>query len=186
MGALIGGYQNTKAVRFAFDGRRLACGPTLRVRLFFPIVAAVFLAGLGRMLFVMRRDVLSDGIQFGEGVALAAAAVFIPVLLLQFVWAVRYERSFTWDFVARTIVATRREFGRRSRLEMPATDVTSLDVSVIQRLRTRMPSSRTITCHCLKLNLKDGWVLSLLETTEPSVVAAVADIIHQQAHVPLQ
>ena len=184
-GALIGGYQKTKAARFTFDGRRLVCLPTWRVRLFYPIVASFILFGLGRMLYVIYRDGLSDGIQRGEGAALAAAAIFIPLLLLQFVWAFRYERSFTWDFVGETIVATRREFGRRLRFEMPAADVASVETTVIPRRRSRKSGSSTIDCHCLNLVLKDGQVLLLLETTDESVVSSVADVIRERAQLPM-
>jgi hypothetical protein len=182
--ALIGGYQKTKAVRYTFDGRRLICRPTWRARLFYPIVASFILFGLGWMLFGIYREGLSDGLQRGEKIAIGVAALFIPLLLLQYVWAIRYERSFVWDFVGQSIEITRRDFGRRRRLEMSASEIHSVETTVIQRLRGQKQTSGTIDCHCLNLVTGEGSVLPLLETTDPQLVESVAEIIRQHATLP--
>jgi hypothetical protein len=182
-GALIGGFQKASAIRHTFDGRSLICSPTLRVRAFYFIVSIALLGGLGLMLYRILGDPANKRLDTGEIVALVAAAIFIPILILQLVWAFRYERTFAWDFATGAITATRRDFGRRRHVEMPAADVSAVETVVVQRLRGRKSQSGTIDCHVLNLRLSDGQLLSILETTDAETAAAVRETITQHAQL---
>ena len=183
--ALIGGLQNCNAVRYRFNGRTLVCSPTWRVRGFHLIISIAILGGLGRMLYVLYSGQSINGFQTGEKVALVTAALFIPILLLQIVWAVLYERSFTWDFPAGTIAATRRDFGRRRQVQFTAAEVASVETTIIQRLLKQDVGSNTLDCYCLNLELNDGRVLHVLESTDKLPIIEVADIIRQQSQLPV-